>query len=147
MPYANPPDPRAYAERVYGIVRQIPPGHVMSYGQIARLIVPPAGVEGAAYLRLSPRWVGTAMAQCPDDVPWQRVINSQGKVSPRPGMGQLVQRHLLEQESVAFDDKERVNLKRYGWEPPAAWLRANGYLAPEPADEDSPAGTQPPLFL
>ena len=51
------------------------------------------------------------------NAPWQRVINSQGKVSPRPGYGPLVQRTLLEQEGVAFDDKERVDLKKYGWNP------------------------------
>ena len=58
------------------------------------------------------------MAQCQDDVPWQRVINSQGKVSPRPGYGPMVQRSLLEQEGVVFDEKERVDLKKYGWPEP-----------------------------
>ena len=37
------------------------------------------------YIALSPRWVGSATASCPDDVPWQRVINAQGKISGRPG--------------------------------------------------------------
>jgi len=54
------------------------------------------------------------MAACPDDVPWQRVINSQGKISPRPG-GAEKQRQLLEQEGVEFDAKDRVDLKKYGW--------------------------------
>ncbi len=117
MAYSNPPDPKAYAAQVYAIVRKIPAGRVMTYGQIALMILPPAGVDPAQYVRLSPRWVGSAMAQCPAerDVPWQRVINSQGKVSPRPGYGPLVQRTLLEQEGVVFDEKERVDLKKYGW--------------------------------
>ncbi len=115
MAYSNPPDPKAYYAQVYEIVRQIPAGRVTTYGQIAGMLLPPAGVDPAAYERLSPRWVGTAMAQCPDDVPWQRVINSQGKVSHRPGYGPLVQRKLLEQEGVVFDEKERVDLKKYGW--------------------------------
>ncbi len=55
------------------------------------------------------------MAHAPDSVPWQRVINSQGKVSERPGLGPLAQRQLLEQEGVAFDEHGRVDLKRYGW--------------------------------
>jgi methylated-DNA-protein-cysteine methyltransferase-like protein len=113
----------------------------MTYGQIAALILPPPGVDPAQYLKLSPRWVGSAMAQCPDDVPWQRVINSQGKVSPRPGFGPTVQRKLLEQEGVVFDEHDRVDLKRYGWEPEADCLRAHGFVSP-PADEDQ----QPRLF-
>jgi methylated-DNA-protein-cysteine methyltransferase-like protein len=53
------------------------------------------------------------MANCPDDVPWQRVINSQGKISERAGAER--QRLLLEQEGVEFDAKDRVDLKKYGW--------------------------------
>ena len=55
------------------------------------------------------------MAACPDDVPWQRVINAQGKVSPRRAGGEVLQRHLLEAEGVVFDERERVDLKKYGW--------------------------------
>ena len=56
------------------------------------------------------------MAACPDDVPWQRVINSQGKISPRPG-GAEKQRILLEEEGVEFV-KDKVDLKKYGWRGP-----------------------------
>ena len=144
MAYSNPPDPKAYNAKVYEIVLQIPSGRVTTYGQIAGVILPPAGVDPAAYERLAPRWVGTAMAQCPAerDVPWQRVINSQGKVSHRPGYGPLVQRKLLEQEGVVFDEHDRVDLEKYGWAPDANWLAANGFLAP-PSPEEPP---QPALF-
>ncbi len=145
MPFASPPDPKSYNARVYEICRAIPPGRVMSYGGIARLIPPPQGVEAGSYPRLSPRWVGSAMAACPDDVPWQRVINGQGKISPRPGMGGIVQRKLLEQEGVVFDDKERVDLKVYAWEPAAGWLRARGLVVWEKG-EDAAAGKQQKLF-
>jgi methylated-DNA-protein-cysteine methyltransferase-like protein len=128
MPFSSPPDPKGYAERVYEIVRAIPPGRVMTYGQIAALIPPPARVDPAQYEKLSPRWVGSAMANCADDVPWQRVINRQGKVSARAGYGPLVQKHLLEQEGVVFDEKERVDLEQYQWEPEAEWLRERGLL-------------------
>jgi methylated-DNA-protein-cysteine methyltransferase related protein len=57
------------------------------------------------------------MAQAPDSLPWQRVINSQGKVSERPGLGPLAQRQLLEREGVVFDERGRVDLKTYGWKP------------------------------
>ena len=56
------------------------------------------------------------MAACPDDVPWQRVINSQGKISERAGAER--QRQLLEEESVLFV-KDKVDMKKYGWKGPA----------------------------
>jgi len=52
------------------------------------------------------------MAACPDDVPWQRVINSLGKISERSGAER--QRTLLEEEGVIFV-KDRVDMKKYGW--------------------------------
>jgi len=114
MRYTTPPNQQAYYEQVWNLVRQIPRGKVAAYGQIALMIPPPMGVDFDTYKAFSPRWVGGAMAACPDDVPWQRVINSQGKISPRPG-GAEKQRLLLEQEGVEFDAKDRVDLKKYGW--------------------------------
>lgn len=111
--FSSPPNQQAYYEEVWMIVRQIPVGKVAAYGQIAKMIPPPNGVDIEAYTAFAPRWVGGAMANCPDDVPWQRVINSQGKISKRPGAER--QRLLLEQEGVEFDAKDRVNLKKYGW--------------------------------
>jgi methylated-DNA-protein-cysteine methyltransferase-like protein len=58
------------------------------------------------------------MAACPADVPWQRVINSQGKVSLRQGGGGERQRELLESEGVAFNDKDRIDLKVFLWDGP-----------------------------
>ena len=114
MRYTTPPNQQAYYEQVWDLVRQIPSGKVAAYGQIALMLPPPNGVEFEEYKAFGPRWVGGAMAACPDDVPWQRVINSQGKISPRPG-GAEKQRLLLEQEGVEFDAKDRVDLKKYGW--------------------------------
>ena len=118
MRYSTPPNQQAYYEQVWELVRQIPKGKVAAYGQIALMLPPPNGVEIEAYKAFGPRWVGGAMAACPDDVPWQRVINSQGKISPRPG-GAEKQRLLLEQEGVEFDAKDRVDLKKYGWRGPS----------------------------
>jgi methylated-DNA-protein-cysteine methyltransferase-like protein len=98
---------------VWDLVRQIPRGRVATYGQIALMLPPPAGVDIEAYRAFGPRWVGGAMANCPDDVPWQRVINSKGEISPRPGAQK--QRELLEEEGVAFNEKDRVDLKKFGW--------------------------------
>lgn len=115
MPFSSPPNPKEYAEQVLAIVASIPPGKVMTYGQIALLVPPPPGVPPEDYVKLSPRWVGSVMAHAPDNVPWQRVINSQGKISERPGVGPLAQRQLLEREGVVFDDRGRVNLAKYQW--------------------------------
>ena len=115
--FVSPPNQQAYYEQVWNLVRQIPFGKVAAYGQIAKLIPPPNGVEIEAYAAFAPRWVGGAMAACPDDVPWQRVINSQGKISERAGAEK--QRQLLEAEDIIFDAKDRIDLKKYGWKGPS----------------------------
>jgi len=116
MHYTSPPNQQAYYEHVWNLVRQIPRGKVAAYGQIALMLPPPNGVEFEAYKAFGPRWVGGAMAACPDDVPWQRVINSQGKISERPGAER--QRQLLEGEGIVFV-KDKVDMKKYGWKGPS----------------------------
>ncbi len=109
-----PPAQRtAFFKAVWALVRQIPAGKVSTYGQIAARIPVPQGVTPEDFKALRARWVGQAMAECPGDVPWQRVINSEGKISPRPGAE--LQRQLLEAEGVAFDVRSRVDLEKYGW--------------------------------
>ena len=93
-------------EHFYDLIRQIPKGKVATYGDIARM----ADCRSA-------RAVGFALNQLPDnsDVPWQRVINSQGKVSPRRNSeGHLIQKIILEEEGVVFE-KNVVDLKKYRW--------------------------------
>lgn len=116
--YVSPPKREEFNQMVWALVRQIPPGKVSTYGQVAAFISPPAGMDIKAYLAFGARWVGGAMAACPEDVPWQRVINSQGKVSLRPGGGGSHQRDLLEAEGVIFDEHDRVSLKIYAWQGP-----------------------------
>ena len=124
----------AFYAAVWKIAREIPTGKVFTYGQIAALIPPPTGVSQEDYLAYRARWAGQAMAECPAEVPWQRVINSQGKISPRRGAE--VQRWLLEAEGVAFDDRQRINLARFGWAGPAAeWLKANDLVVPHKDQE------------
>jgi methylated-DNA-protein-cysteine methyltransferase-like protein len=112
MRFTSPPNQQAYYEQVWNLVRQIPKGKVAAYGQIALMLPPPNGVEFEAYKAFGPRWVGGAMAACPDDVPWQRVINSQGKISERQGAEK--QRQLLEEEGIVFVN-DKVDFKKYGW--------------------------------
>ena len=93
-------------QRIYRLIQQIPSGYVCSYGQIGQ------------QLGCTARTVGFALAALPvrNNVPWQRVVNSQGKVSPRAnGYGNVLQRDLLESEGVSFDEKQRIDLSVYGW--------------------------------
>ncbi len=111
-------------DRIYAVVRQIPAGHVATYGQVASIV-------GAC----TPRMVGYAMAAVPSgsDVPWQRVINSQGKISPRANRSdEDRQMEMLEDEGVCFDQKGKVNLDEVAWlGPDWGWLEANGFeIAP-----------------
>lgn len=96
-------------EEVYGWVRRIPPGRVMSYGQIAKLLRRP----------LSARAVGWAMRQCPEDAPWHRVVNALGGMSTErlAHLPDGLQRHLLEGEGVRFRDDGTLPMTRYRWPP------------------------------
>ncbi|MFZ5879892.1 MAG: MGMT family protein [Chloroflexota bacterium] len=125
MPFTSPPNPQIYNQQVWDLVRQVPRGRVATYGQIALMLPPPMGVDFEAYRAMAPRWVGAAMAACPDDVPWQRIINSQGKISERPGAER--QRALLEEEGIEFV-KDRIDLKKYGWNPNEADQPRQGSL-------------------
>jgi methylated-DNA-protein-cysteine methyltransferase-like protein len=87
----------------------------MTYGGIASCIGQPANMDPLAYDRIKARWVGYALKDCPDDVPWHRVINARGQISTRPGSE--FQRTLLEDEGIAFGKSGRINLKRYIWKP------------------------------
>jgi len=104
-----------FFERVYRVVRQVPPGKVTSYGTIARMLEHPHAA----------RTVGWALHSLPQDsdVPWHRVINSRGRI---PALGREisadVQRSLLESEGIEFDEHDAVDWDRFSWEGlPASW--------------------------
>lgn len=148
-----PPDPDTFYPLVWHIVRQIPLGVVSTYGQIASMIPPPAGVDPQDYERLGPRWVGKAMnaVSGKDDptVPWQRVINSQGGISlPAGSKAALEQRIRLEREGLIFDNRDQIDLNLAGWDgPDAGWLRENDLNPPRPLKKPPKADSgQLPLF-
>ena len=100
---------RALRQAVYRLVARIPRGQVATYGQLATL----AGFPGRA------RQVGYALAGMPEDLdlPWHRVINAQGKVSPRTSSKfHELQYSLLEQEGIVFVEN-RIDLRQYLWNP------------------------------
>ena len=98
-----------YRERVYEIVRRIPRGRVMTYGQIAYIL-------GKGY---TPRTIGYVMHGADESkTPWQRVINSQGRCSTgRIVLPSDMQQRLLQREGVKFDDSGRCDLEALLWHP------------------------------
>lgn len=99
-------------DRVWAVVREIPLGLVATYGQIATL----AGITG----RSGARQVGYALASLTENskVPWHRVINAKGELSPRADPDAVeFQRMLLEAEGVGFDHRQCIDLGRYRWQP------------------------------
>ncbi|MGE0887281.1 MAG: MGMT family protein [Blastocatellales bacterium] len=108
----RPRDDESFRELAYQLVLRIPPGRVMSYGLVARAL-------GAGY---DARAIGNIMYATPDDgrnIPWHRVINSQGGCSTA-GLTTPpdLQQRLLESEGVVFNDKGRCKIENYLWTPP-----------------------------
>jgi methylated-DNA-protein-cysteine methyltransferase-like protein len=123
-------------ERIYAVTRQIPPGKVSTYGQIATIVGRGCTARQAGYAM-------AALRADDKSVPWQRVINSQGQISLRPGQGGVRQRQLLEAEGVEFDAQERTDFNRFGWDGPDwEWLDGNGFN-PAPSLKRSGKGDIP----
>ncbi len=117
---------QGYRARVYEIVRRIPPGRVMTYGQLAELL-------GEGY---TARTIGFVMHSAEETDPWQRVINAQGACSTgRVLLPPDKQQRMLEEEGVAFDARGRCDLGVYRWTPEEF-----------ASDEDAPDSSQPSLF-
>ncbi len=116
---------KQYRQKVYEIVNQIPVGRVMTYGQIAAIL-------GEGY---TPRTVGFVMhAADTQNVPWQRVINSQGACSTgRMTVPVNLQQSILESEGVKFNEKNRCDLSVYQW-------------SPEGFEDEKSDDSQPSLF-
>ena len=99
---------RGYRERVFEIVRRIPSGRVMTYGQLAEIL-------GQGY---TARTVGFVMHSADETVPWQRVINAQGACSTgRVIVPPDLQQRMLASEGVEFNATGRCDLSRYRWTP------------------------------
>jgi len=111
-------DARAFREAVLALVATIPVGHVVTYGQIARV---------AGYPR-RPRQVGMVMKGLPEDtpLPWHRVVNAQGLVPSRGRFwGALLQIQRLRDEGLEVAEDGALDLERYQW---------RGEFTPRPQD-------------
>lgn len=97
----------SFVRAVWRLVRRVPRGQVVTYGQVATLLGRPRAA----------RVVGQAMRRCPADIPWHRVVNAQGGISHRARVsGMLTQRLRLEAEGVALRGG-RVRLRHHQWHP------------------------------
>lgn len=114
MPDETSPTSTAIASlmaQTYALVQACPAGRVTTYGWIGKALGYPRGA----------RMIGWFMNESPEGVPAQRVINSKGELSGSWAFGQRGRmRQLLEAEGIVFSPNERVDLKRYGWDPSQA---------------------------
>jgi methylated-DNA-protein-cysteine methyltransferase related protein len=92
---------------IIGIIKSIPKGKVVTYGQVARL----AGYPNGA------RQVVRILHTCTEkySLPWHRVINAKGEIALSIYNGADEQKALLEAEGVKFLDEFRLDLKKYQW--------------------------------
>ena len=98
-----------FCRRAIAIIRKIPPGKVTTYGIIA----------AAAGNHCGARQVSRILWSSSDKyrLPWHRVVNRDGEISPRASMGHLHQHELLEKEGVVFDERDRIDFSLYLWLP------------------------------
>src|SRR5881409_3777781 len=99
----RPAGPPPFYRLVYRVVRRVPRGRVVTYGQVAAILGQPRGARRGPLLDL---------------VPWQRVINAAGRCSHRDGFWADIQREFLESEGVRFDRHGKVDLRRTRWKGP-----------------------------
>jgi methylated-DNA-protein-cysteine methyltransferase-like protein len=107
-PFTTTQDFDRWVRNVWQVVEDIPPGHVLTYGEVARL----AGMRRAA------RRVSQAMRRAPRGraLPWHRVVNAQGRISfPADSAGYQQQKRRLEEEGVVFV-KGSINLDKFGYQ-------------------------------
>lgn len=107
--------PSPFYQKVYAVVRQIPPGQVTSYGRVARML----GADGAA------RQVGYAMSNLKErgddppynDIPWQRVLGHDGKIVIKGSdHGRIRQAEILREEGINIGPDLKVDIDEYLWE-------------------------------
>lgn len=97
----------SFSKKVIHYIQRIPKGRVATYGQIAKLAGKPHGARGVSWL----------IHSCSKTyrLPWQRVVNSKGKISiPVDSAEHVLQRQLLQREGVAFEDG-RIDLNKFLW--------------------------------
>ncbi len=96
-----------FTTKVVSILKNIPKGKVVTYGQVASIAGKPNGARQIS-------WILNSLSE-KEDLPWHRVVNSFGKISLPEGFGFGKQLYRLKNEGIKFDDKNRIDLKRFLW--------------------------------
>ncbi len=105
-----------FKDKVFEIVRLIPKGSVVSYGQVALM----AGIPRAA---IQVGWV-LHISDENDNLPWWRVINNQGRISTTClEHTAQTQKELLEREGVKVTSKLKIDIEKYRFRPSASLLK------------------------
>lgn len=98
-----------FYQRVVKLIKSIPEGKVATYGQIAEYAGNRRAAREVSYILHS--------SSEKESLPWQRVISSKGRISMNPGRGYELQKQLLQDEGVVFDEEDRVDFDKFLWQP------------------------------
>jgi methylated-DNA-protein-cysteine methyltransferase-like protein len=98
-----------FTDRTIRIIRSIPAGKIMTYGQIARLAGNPRGARQVVRILHTMSHI--------HHLPWHRVVNAKGKIAIKDDESRFIQVALLEKEGVEFDGDGRISMKKYLYEP------------------------------
>lgn len=101
------PSNLSFRDRVHSIVRAVPKGRVVTYGQVALLAGRPRSAREVG-------WIAHAGGH---GIPWQRVVNRHGGLASGYTGGPAGQRRALRRDGVRVGADGRVNLRRYLWWP------------------------------
>ncbi|MBM9518313.1 MGMT family protein [Desulforhopalus vacuolatus] len=99
---------KQFSSQAICLLQKIPAGRVATYGDIATLAGNPRGARQVSRLLSS--------SAGKYNLPWHRVVNREGKVSPRSSGEHLWQRQLLEEEGIVFDAGGCIDFTRFGWD-------------------------------
>jgi methylated-DNA-protein-cysteine methyltransferase-like protein len=97
----------AFTRRVIEVIQSIPEGKVCTYGRIAAMAGQPNGARQVTRII-------HAMSR-KHDLPWHRIINARGLISLPKAHGYAEQKALLQSEGIEFDEKDRIDFKKYLW--------------------------------
>ncbi|WP_239615673.1 MGMT family protein [Cohnella mopanensis] len=98
-----------FTERVVEMIKSIPEGYVMTYGQIAACAGSPRGARQVVRILHS--------LSAKHDLPWHRVVNAKGEIAIQEGEGKYMQKHYLANEGVEFGLNDCIDLDVYRFEP------------------------------
>jgi methylated-DNA-protein-cysteine methyltransferase-like protein len=106
---------RNFYEQVYAVVRRVPPGKVTSYGRVAQMLGRPNAARAVGYALSALK--GKPEDDTTGDVPWQRVVNSQGRISIKNREHSARQQaELLRSEGVEVSEDLKIDFDRFLWE-------------------------------